>query len=434
MLRISPKVFPTAVLAALMISVLSSCAGQSDTITDLPESDAALLDDSEKATPVSDNPSVFADMAPAPLSDDLKNAEMVKAPEANANEPMNALTDNLADAAAPAATEVAQAPTANSDEPFYNPIGGEKLGRVAYALYGSKKKTKILIEKNPSLATNQSLTAGQPVYFSFDGVRPQPKLLTKDLIDRYPSELAQKLEGEMASAKKSNVTVGPGESLQTVSMRLYGTTRYWTELYLLNRDKISNYDNVKAGTELLAVERALASLPAAPVAEKVKAAPKADGKAATPAPVAEAPKPAPAAPQPAPEPVAQAPVAPAPVAAAPVAPVAAPAPVAEAPAAPQPVLDPIPETPATTSPVALNNNPADHGTVMKGVPAFVSAFFANSVNVRRGIYVVVILLIGAVAFVLTRPKKKNFDMLDVTTNDTTPPRKKFGGKNDQKLG
>lgn len=435
MLKKSKRYVPYGLLLALMVSTFSSCASQETdgALPELPESEAAMLDGAEAATPVADtSSSVFADLAPTTIPEGMEasgdglntdtkegvtNDAFATLESTGASEPAETVAASSEEAAAPAANA--------SDEPFYNPIGGEKLGHVAYILYGNRAKAKELLEQNPSLAGVEKLSAEQKVFFSFDRLRPQAKLLTKDLIDRYPAQLADKLERATRKEAKVKIAMNKGETLQGLSQRLYGTTRYWTEIYLLNQAAISNYDKVAAGLELTVIQRD----PAAAPAEKAPAP-----KAAVAAPV---PAPAPVAQAPAEQPVAAPAPAPAPVTPAQPA-VPAPAPVVEQPvaAAPTPVpapVDPIPETsaPVAESPAFPANQP--EAAPAAGPTMSVKDFLANGANVRRLVYVVAILLIGIAAFFLTRTKKKSFDMLDMTTSDTAP-RPKLNSSNDKKFG
>jgi nucleoid-associated protein YgaU len=443
MLKRSKRYVPHGLLLALMVTAFSSCASQEtgDALPELPESEAAMLDGVEAATPVADtSSSVFADLAPTTIPEGMEasgdglSTDTETSTETNAGVTNDAFANlestgasEPAEAVAAASEESAPA-AAESNEPFYAPIGGEKLGHVAYILYGSRAKAKLLLEENPSLAGIEKLNAEQKVFFSFDRLRPQAKFLTKDLIDRYPAELAGKLERATRKEAKSKATVAKGETLQALSQRLYGTTRYWTEIYLLNQAAITNYDKVQPGLELTVIQREPASAPAAPATTPKSEA--AQPAAPAPAPVAQAPVEQPQTPVPAPAPAAQ-PVVPAPV------PEPVPAPVAAAPVpAPAPV-DPIPETPAAAPAFESPAFPAAHNDTNQapasGPTMSVKEFFANGANVRRLVYVVAILLIGVAAFFLTRTKKKSFDMLDMTTSDTAP-RPKLNDKNDKKFG
>ncbi len=387
-----------ALSALLLVSIVSSCATQSensDTLPPIEESEASLLDPAEIAMPVGDDAAVFADLATAP--------------EAASSESVASVASAV-----------------DGSSPFYNPIGGESLGRVAYTLYGNRKLANELVRLNPDLQGVGSLRTDQKVYFDMDRLNPVATHLTKDLLDRYPAQLAEKIQ--KAGLAQETVTVGTGETLQEVSQRLYGTTRYWTEIYLLNRDTISNYDRVPSGTQLKAYQRGMVSIrgernnPPAANQDVGYSAPANDQtnvvneqEAAEPVmPLTDAGRPADA---PTEQPVnSQAPA------------------VSESPAAP---ADPIPETPAYTpsSPVTESSPPQQMDTpppASRQQPgATVSSGgmfdFSNTANLRRIIYVALILVIGIVAFVMTRStKKKSFDMLDVTT-DTTGTRPKLGG-------
>jgi hypothetical protein len=389
MQKISKKIQWKAIASVLLISIVSSCASQSENADSLPplsESEAALLDETEKAVPVMDEAAVFADLATSP---DGFTAE----------------------------TTTAVAASTDSGAPFYNPIGGENLGRVAYTLYGDRKATQNLLDLNPSLKGVSALQTDQKVYFDMDRLNPVPTFLTKDLIDRYPAELAAKIE--KAGLAQESVTVGAGETLQEVSQRLYGTTRYWTEIYLLNRESISNYDRVPSGTSLKVYQRGMVSQPS----QKTTEAPAkvvsdySQSKASDFSEQAITQEPA--------EPIM-------PQATDSGRPSSAPteaAPTTQAPVVEAVPADPIPETPSYTPPAETTQPPP----VVATKPATVSTGgmfdLSNTANLRRIIYVALILVIGIVAFIMTRSsKKKSFDMLDVTTDTTgTGERPKLGG-------
>jgi nucleoid-associated protein YgaU len=393
--------------------LVTSCAGSkvSNTAPDVPTSEASLLDASEKAsTPVVDDSSAFADLHNGSSADGSDNLSATSVPADNAS------GEVAADAA-----------------PFYNPIGGESLGRVAYTLYGSRKLSGKLLQQNPGLKGVKALQADQRVYFDFSEAHPEPTFLTKDLLDRYPAQLAAKIEEN--SLSKQTVTLAPGETLQALSQRLYGTTRYWTEIYLLNRNSVPHYDKVKAGLSLVVYQRA-------PVATATTAAPT-DNPPPPAAGAMEAESGSDLQTQPAQPPVMPAPSTPAAAIQNQNSPSVAnqaetaPPPEQETSPAPAPThVDPIPDTPPAVSQGVANSVPTPapmaHVTPKGSVwPNW------SSPNTRRAIYVVLIVLIGGLAFFLTRSNKKTqFDMLDVTTVDTAAaaPRPKFDPKDSQKQG
>lgn len=396
MQKISQSKKPKALIAALLVlGLISSCASKeiSSDAPELPVSDAALLDESERATPVIDDAAVFSDLNAQPAD----------------SESVVAGTD---------------ATQSDSSSPFYNPIGGESLGRVAYTLYGDRGMFRQLVEQNPELKGVKSLASSQKVFFDFTRVRPMPTFLTKDLLDRYAGELASKVAN--SNLGKETVTLAPGETLQALSQRLYGTTRYWTEIYLLNQGTISNYDRVPAGVSLSVHQRPMVAstgTTSAPEAPATSAPQEMNEQPLAPI-VSETPT----------QPVAQ-PVMPR--VDSPVAETVAPTTTQPEAVAPAPV-DPIPETPSFQDSLAQPAIPAEpapaqpSSTVAESPAPQAQSALANSANIRRLVYVGLILLIGGLAFYMTRSKKKKgFDMLDVTTNDTTAGRPKLAPKDTQ---
>ncbi|NUM89563.1 MAG: LysM peptidoglycan-binding domain-containing protein [Bdellovibrionales bacterium] len=57
-------------------------------------------------------------------------------------------------------------------------------------------------------------------------------------------------------ALAQETTVRKGESLQSISQRLYGTSRRWKEIYAWNRDRLPSPDSVRAGMRLRLQEKA----------------------------------------------------------------------------------------------------------------------------------------------------------------------------------
>jgi hypothetical protein len=357
--------------------VLSSCSRTPTNSGELslPESEAALLDPSvdSGALPVIDpsvSPDAFADL---------------RSGTADADTVVEGPSDGV---------------------PFYNPLGGESLGRVAYMLYGSRNERKKLLDLNPGLKGVRALAPGQKVAFSFEGLRPNPQYLTKDLLDRYAQPLSQALRDVGQENKQNDVVVGRGESLQDVSRRLYGTTRYWPEIYLLNVDRLKHYDRVQAGATLAVLERSPIIVGSAPAG--MDSQPQGNVGEQAIAPPAMAPAlvetPPPSDLQPPAAPV----MAPAAVEASPAAESAPPAPQAlTTQPAPQ---DPIPETPMAGS--AQNT---------ESVASADEEGFLGSPTARRIFYVALVLIVGALGFYFTRPKQKSFDMIETATAASTGP-------------
>lgn len=147
---------------------------------------------------------------------------------------------------------------------FYSAVGGETPSRVARTIIGGLRPLKKLLKANPDLKFGKKLSKGDKIYFVFDDVvEPQSAYFTKQLLDSYPSEFGAKIEASAAShgLNKIPVVTQKGDTLQSISTKLYGTRRLWTELYLINRSKITNYDKISPGLELVAYDRGTLSFP-----------------------------------------------------------------------------------------------------------------------------------------------------------------------------
>lgn len=369
------RVLRTSAALAAATFFFSSCASSELENQPSPESsqssDAALLlDEAVPATEVADA-NVFADLE----SD--KDKEVKEAP---------------------ASTEVA---ATDEGTPYYNSIGGESLRRVAYTLYSDKKFAGRLLERNPGLKNVKTLDAEQKVFFDLESVKPEPTYLTKDLLNRYTGQLAEKVNqaGTEKGIEKTTVTLNRGETLQELSQRLYGTSRYWTEIYLVNHDKIRNYDRVPSGLTLTVFQRSNVGVAAA-------TAPTSPAKVSMPEPRAKEPTPIAAQP--------------APIVTAPV----------EVTTQPEPLVvsqpNPIPETPVVMEkPRAMEPEPV--AAPAPSAPAPMAA--ASSITepeissskalTRPIIYAVLVLLILGAGFYFTRsPKRSKVDMLDIAAADS----------------
>lgn len=134
----------------------------------------------------------------------------------------------------------------SQDYVIYTAKGGEQLSFVARSLLGSPQKTSLLRTWNPNLTTDR-LKSGQEVKVKAEALKPQPIYLSRSLIIKFKTQLYDHLENK--SPQKTYV-VKTGDTLQTISQQFYSTTRRWTELYLLNHDRLKNPDSLEKDTEL----------------------------------------------------------------------------------------------------------------------------------------------------------------------------------------
>lgn len=293
--------------------------------------------------------------------------------------------------------------TTDEGTPYYKAAGGENLTSVAYTLYGSKS-VDILLRLNPQLKGKRTLAADERVNFEFDNLKPAPGFLSKDLIDRYKDQLAAKIANNDGSIEST--VVGAGDTLQKVSQRLYGTTRFWTELYLLNQDKLSGYDKLKNGAQLSYVKRTTdqvlagirkSSLPDAVAVEAERAAPAESHTAA--------------------EMTTQQQEEPIPTEVAP--PTQASEPSQEAAAAP--VMAQTENARGMIPPVLAPEKKSEP------VAEVMSVDSGTTNNTRRIVYVGMILAIAMGAFYMTRPSKRqrNFEMMDISPDQGVSSRQKL---------
>lgn len=162
--------------------------------------------------------------------------------------------DNIVSGAASSADGAAMQTTGDGFGYYYSAIGGESVRQVALALYSKSSAYKKLLQMNAGLSVTSPIPADTKVYFDMETVSPRAEMLTTDVLKRYRGELSNKLaakrQQQFGNEEFKETTVGPGDTLQVISQRIYGTTRLWTELFLLNQDRIKDYDNLRVGTVL----------------------------------------------------------------------------------------------------------------------------------------------------------------------------------------
>lgn len=129
---------------------------------------------------------------------------------------------------------------------IYTALGGEKLAFVAKALLGSTENADLIKTWNQEIQ-NDVLEKGQQLKIKIENLKPQPIFLSKSVLLQYKAELRSRF---IRTEPKNTYTVKTGDTLQMISQRLYSTTRRWTEIYLINYEKIDNPDVLKNGLEL----------------------------------------------------------------------------------------------------------------------------------------------------------------------------------------
>ncbi len=139
----------------------------------------------------------------------------------------------------------------NGHDYYYTTLAGDTVYKISRAIYGDSKKKNKIYDMNPSLKGKIKVEAGVKVYFNFSEFNSPSEMLTKELISRYKKELLLKIEQRQGEKILSKVIVEKGDTLQKIALRVLGTVRLWTELYIVNQKTISHYDHVFPGMELV---------------------------------------------------------------------------------------------------------------------------------------------------------------------------------------
>jgi nucleoid-associated protein YgaU len=143
--------------------------------------------------------------------------------------------------------ELDQEKQSKSEGPLvYLTAEGDEVDKIARAYLGSRKKFKRLLKYNPGLRAGR-LPAGTKIQIPRAELNPRSIYLTKHIINQHRDTLAQ-----IFGAKKTTLThrTRKKETLQKISKDKYGTTRRWTEIYLINLKQIKNPDRLEIGRNL----------------------------------------------------------------------------------------------------------------------------------------------------------------------------------------
>ena len=183
------------------------------------------------SAPVADGAAAIPENPTAPV-----NPSADPALEAGA-ETAAAPTADESGAGAPA--PVSDASAGGAASPGYVPENGAKmayyiqkgdtLGTIAQKIYGSKGKWKQLQQEN-NLSDPHKIYAGDVVYYTVDNS-------SKGFADKY--------EG----ASKQSVTVAQGDSLSSISAKVFGSQGSWRTLWKQN-PQVKNPDVIKVGMVL----------------------------------------------------------------------------------------------------------------------------------------------------------------------------------------
>lgn len=132
----------------------------------------------------------------------------------------------------PAQEEAYEAPVATStpSDKSYIVQPGDTLSIIATKLYGNGSLWRKVADEN-NLASNSTIYPGDSL--NFDGSNTQ----ANSYVDNFYSNM-------------KTVTVEQGDTLSSISQRLFGNGNAWKFLYQINNEKISNPDMIYVGQVL----------------------------------------------------------------------------------------------------------------------------------------------------------------------------------------
>jgi LysM repeat protein len=123
-------------------------------------------------------------------------------------------------------------------ETIYTVVAGDSLWKIAHKHYGGgdvQKSIDAIYAANPTLGVDESLKIGQKLKL--------PAGVAKD-----PARLSADLQADATGGRTYEVK--EGDSLSTIAKKELGSTKRWTEIYELNRTRISDPAKIKVGMKL----------------------------------------------------------------------------------------------------------------------------------------------------------------------------------------
>lgn len=153
--------------------------------------------------------------------------------------------------------------TSPSSETHPKVVEPQKKSEMRFEKTSEKKlqrasEKKIAQRDSPKLAKKADQKSISPTHAatkSFFRAYPLQRKLKNEIQEnkeRYKAELLKVIQ-----AKKIQLTshkTSKGESLQSISEKLYGTTRRWPEIYILNYPVLDNYDRLPVGMDLQVIQ------------------------------------------------------------------------------------------------------------------------------------------------------------------------------------
>lgn len=123
-------------------------------------------------------------------------------------------------------------------ETIYTVVAGDSLWKIAHRQYGGgdvQKSIDAIYAANPTLGVGEALKIGQKLKL--------PAGVAKD-----PARLSAPEQADATGGR--TYVVKEGDTLSTIAKRELGSTKLWTEIYELNRTRISDPARIKVGMKL----------------------------------------------------------------------------------------------------------------------------------------------------------------------------------------
>jgi nucleoid-associated protein YgaU len=123
-------------------------------------------------------------------------------------------------------------------ETIYTVVAGDSLWKIAHRQYGGgdvQKSIDAIYAANPTLGVGEALKIGQKLKL--------PAGIAKD-----PARLSAPEQADATGGR--TYVVKEGDTLSTIAKRELGSTKLWTEIYELNRTRISDPARIKVGMKL----------------------------------------------------------------------------------------------------------------------------------------------------------------------------------------
>jgi nucleoid-associated protein YgaU len=236
--KLSVLVIVVIIVMILVVALYSWSDGGTDNAVAASSESASMLDDRTLSEP----PTASTKMPEWPYAPDVKK-------EAQKDEPKAAKPPVVEPPAPtpPPATELATAPVVPAPvEKIHVVKPGETLGGIAQTYLGSSTKYGELLKANPGVVPER-LQDGMKLKIPVSGGAGSA---SGGSASATGTATAKPDTAAGSSAPGGTYTVRSGDTLETISKRVYGTKSRWPEIWVSNLGRLDSPDDVSAGMVL----------------------------------------------------------------------------------------------------------------------------------------------------------------------------------------